>query len=86
VGESATVALYPFADGATAGGWALSAVASSGSPLGFVVQPGSVTAGTRATLTVTLQAKPALGVDQLYGLVSESASDTHVWPMIVQAK
>jgi hypothetical protein len=86
VGQSATVILYPFADGPASTSWQLSAVASSGSPLGFSVQPATVTAGTRAILTVTLQSSPALGVDQLYGLISQSPTDTHVWPMIVQAK
>lgn len=85
VGQSATIVLYPAADGAT-GSWQLSAVAASGSPLGFDVQPSTVTSGTRATLTVTLLSPPALGVDQLYGVVSQAGTDTHVWPMIVQAK
>jgi hypothetical protein len=85
VGESAAIVVYPFADALDAGPWQLSGVAASGSPLAFSVQPSTVSAGARATVTVTLASKPALGVDQLYGLVSQSASDTHVWPMIVQA-
>jgi hypothetical protein len=85
VGESASIALYPTADGAM-GPWQLGAVAASGSPLGFTVQPSTVSSGTRAVLTVTLLSQPALGVDQLYGIVSQTATDTHVWPMIVQAK
>ncbi|HEY6463592.1 MAG TPA: hypothetical protein VIY73_25665, partial [Polyangiaceae bacterium] len=85
VGESASIVLYPAADGAM-GPWQLGAVAASGSPLGFSVQPSTVTSGTRAVLTVTLLSQPALGIDQLYGIVSQTATDTHVWPMIVQAK
>jgi hypothetical protein len=85
VGQSATVVVYPFADGPASFSWQLSAVAASGSPLAFAVAPDSVTAGTRTTVTVTLQSKPALGVEQLFGLVSQSTTDTHVWPMIVRA-
>ncbi len=86
VGASATVVLYPFADSPDAAPWQLTAVAASGSPLDLAVQPATVRAGAPAVLTVTLASKPALGVDQLYGLVSQSQTDTHVWPMIVQAQ
>jgi hypothetical protein len=85
VGESATIALYPFADDAGAA-WQVSAVAANGSPLGFQLAPSTGTPGAILALTVTLQSKPALGVEQLYGVVSQSATATHAWPMIVQAK
>jgi hypothetical protein len=84
-GESATLALYPFADDASAQ-WQVSAVAANGSPLAFQLAPATATPGAVVALTVTLQSKPALGVDQLYGVVSQSGTTTHAWPMIVQAK
>jgi hypothetical protein len=85
VGQSATVDLHPFSDGPVTP-WTLSLVAASGSPLAFSPQSSTVSAGTVAALTVTLESKPAIGGDQLYGLVSQSGSELHVWPMIVQAK
>jgi hypothetical protein len=85
VGQSAAIALYPTSDGPLSS-WQVSAVAASGSPLAFSIDPPTVSAGTRTTLTVTLSAQPELGVDQLYGLVSQSTTGTHVWPMIVQAQ
>jgi len=84
-GESATIALYPFADDPSAT-WQVTAVAANGSPLAFQVAPSTVAPGAVVALTVTLQSKPALGVDQLYGVVSQSGTSTHAWPMIVQAK
>lgn len=85
VGDSADVPLYPVADGPLAA-WQVSGVAANGSPLLFSVQPATVTAGSHAVLTVTLASQPSLGVDQLYGIVSQSGQTLHVWPMIVRAK
>jgi hypothetical protein len=85
VGESATIGLYPFAEDPSVQ-WQVSGVAANGSPLAFQLQPATVGPGTVAALTVTLQSKPALGVDQLYGIVSQSGASLHAWPMIVQAK
>jgi hypothetical protein len=85
VGQSVTIPLFPFADGPSAP-WQLAAVDTNGSSsvVLSLSQP-TATAGSPLALTVTLQSTPAFGPDELYGLVSQSGSDTHVWPMLVHA-
>lgn len=86
VGESASFALYAIADG-DAGPWQVQALATNGSTsLALSLDRTTVHAGETALLTVTLTSPPTLGPTELYGVVSQSASDTHLWPMLVQAR
>jgi hypothetical protein len=86
VGETATFALYALADG-DAGSWQLQALATNGSTsVALSLDRTTVQAGETALLTVTLQSQPTLGPTELYGVVSQTTSDTHLWPMLIQAR
>jgi hypothetical protein len=86
VGASTTLDLVPFADGPTAD-WQLTTVDPGASPvLELSLDTATVHAGEVVHLTVRLQKKPQTGSDELFGLVSQSSTDLHAWPMIVRAQ
>jgi hypothetical protein len=82
VGQSATITVYPFADGPTSP-WPLLANDTSGTPLTLTLSSATATPGAPVTLTVLLASKPPFGGDLLYGLVSQSGLATHAWPLLV---
>jgi hypothetical protein len=86
VGQSVTLDLVPFADGATSD-WQLTAIDPGPSPvLSLTLDRATVHVGDAVHLTVTLQTMPQKGSDELFGLASQSANDLHAWPMTVHAQ
>jgi hypothetical protein len=85
VGQTVTIPLFPFADGPTAP-WQLVAQDTNGSSsIVLSLSQPTAAAGSPLALTVRLESMPAYGPDELYGLVSQSGGDAHVWPMLVHA-